>query len=141
VNNGFASATVQVTLTAVQPGIFTIDGNQAAATHANYTVVSASSPAAPGETIIVYCTGLGAVKPVVATGDAASSTVLSYTTTTYTATVAGQNAPVVFSGLAPGFVALGQVDLTIPSGAPSGQQDLVLTGGGGTSNTVKIQVQ
>jgi uncharacterized protein (TIGR03437 family) len=140
-SNGFASTTVQVTLTPTQPGIFTINGNQAAATHANYTVVSSSAPAAPGETIIVYCTGLGAVKPVVATGDAASSSVLSYTTTSYTASIAGQNAPVAFSGLAPGFVALGQVDLTIPTGAPSGQQDLVLTGGGGASNTVKIQIQ
>jgi uncharacterized protein (TIGR03437 family) len=140
-NNGFGSATVQVTLTPVQLGIFTIDGTQAAALHANYSLISSASPAAPGETILVYCTGLGAVSPAVATGDAASSSVLSYTAASYTATVAGQNATVVFSGLAPGFVALGQVNLTVPSGAPSGLQDLVLAGGGSTSNVVKIQVQ
>jgi uncharacterized protein (TIGR03437 family) len=138
-NNGFASASVQVTLTAVQLGIFTIDGTQAAALHPDFSLISASHPAAPGETILVFCTGLGAVDPVVATGAAASG--ISNTATSYTATVAGQNAIVVFSGLAPGLVALDQVNLTVPSGAPSGLQDLVLTGGGSTSNVAKIQVQ
>jgi uncharacterized protein (TIGR03437 family) len=138
-NNGFASTTVQVTLTAVQPGIFTIDGTQAAALHADYSLISSSSPAKPGDTILVYCTGLGSVSPAVPTGSAATG--ISNTLTTYTATIAGQNATVVFSGLAPGLVALGQVNLTVPSGAPSGLQELVLTGGGASSNVVKIQIQ
>ena len=140
-NNGFATATVQVILDAVQPGIFTIDGTQAAATHLDFSLITAAHPAAPGETITVYATGLGAVSPGVSTGDAASSTVLSNTVAKYTATVAALNAPILFSGLAPGFVALGQVDLTLPSSAPSGSQDLVLTGGVASSNVVKIQVQ
>jgi uncharacterized protein (TIGR03437 family) len=138
-NNGFASTTVQVTLTAVQPGIFTIDGTQAAALHADYSLISSSSPAKPGDTILVYCTGLGSVSPAVPTGSAATG--ISNTLTTYMATIAGQNATVVFSGLAPGLVALGQVNLTVPSGAPSGLQELVLTGGGASSNVVKIQIQ
>ncbi len=140
-NNGFGSATVQVTLAPEQLGIFTIDGTQAAARHADYSLLSTASPAAPGETILVYCTGLGAMNPAVPTGDAASDTVLSKTVMTYTATIAGQSATVVFSGLAPGSVGEGQVNLTVPSGAPSGLQDLALTGGGSTSNVVKIQVQ
>jgi uncharacterized protein (TIGR03437 family) len=140
-NNGFGSATVQVTLAPEQLGIFTIDGTQAAARHADYSLLSTASPAAPGETILVYCTGLGAMNPAVPTGEAASNTVLSKTVMTYTATIAGQSATVVFSGLAPGSVGEGQVNLTVPAGAPSGLQDLVLTGGGSTSNVVKIQVQ
>jgi uncharacterized protein (TIGR03437 family) len=138
-NNGFGSVTVQVTLTAQQPAIFTIDGVQAAALHADFSLISSSHPAAPGETIIVFCTGLGAVSPVVATGAAATG--ISNTLTAYTAKVAGQDATVVFSGLAPNFVALGQVNLTVPAGAASGAQDLVLSGGGSTSPTVKIQIQ
>ncbi len=127
------------------PGGMTLDaeyGTQAAATYRDFSLITASHPAAPGETIIVYATGLGAVDPVVATGAAASGTVLSNTVTTYTATIAGQNAKVVFSGLGPNFVALGQVDLTIPTGAPSGSEALVLSSGGdATSNVVKIQIQ
>jgi uncharacterized protein (TIGR03437 family) len=140
-NNGFASATAQIGLTATQLGIFTIDGTEAAALHSDYSLITAAKPAAPNETIIVFCTGLGAVSPSVPTGAAASGSVLSWSTATYTATVAGQNAPVGFSGLAPYYVALGQVNLTVPSGAPSGPQDLVITGGGTTSNVVKIQVR
>ena len=140
-NNGFASATIQVPLTAVQPGIFIINGNQAAALHTDYSIVTTSSPAAPGETILLYCTGLGAVSPVVATGAAASSTVLSRTSATFTATIAGLDASVSFSGLAPGFVGLGQINLTVPTNAPSGLQDLVITGAGISSNSAKIQIQ
>jgi uncharacterized protein (TIGR03437 family) len=140
-NNGFASATAQITLTAVQPAIFTINGGQAATLHTDFSVITSSNPAKAGETIIVFCTGLGAVNPVVATGTAASGSTLSNTVTTYTATVAGQDAPVIFSGLAPTLVGLNQVDLTIPSGTPSGLQDLELTGGGATSNVVKIEVE
>jgi len=140
-NNGFGTATAQINLTATQPGLFTIDGTQAAALHADFSLISGANPAAAGETIIVFCTGLGAVNPVVPTGAAASSSVLSTTTANFTATIAGQNAAVVFSGLAPRFVALGQVNLVVPAGAPSGSQNLALTGGGNTSNVVKIQVQ
>ena len=141
-NNGFASATAQISLTPTQPGIFTTDGTQAVALHADFSLITAAHPAAQNETIVVFCTGLGAVNPPVATGAAAGGgSLLSNTVTTYTATIAGQNAPVAFSGLAPGFVALGQVNLTVPSGAPSGPQDLVLTGGGSSSKAVKVQVQ
>jgi uncharacterized protein (TIGR03437 family) len=140
-NNGTATASASVNLTSAQPGLFTIDGTQAAALHADFSLISAAAPAAPGETIIVFCTGLGVVNNPVATGAAASSTVLSTSVASYTATIAGQNAPVVFSGLAPGFVALGQVNLTVPGGAPSGLQDISITGAGVNSNVVKIRIR
>ncbi len=56
INNGFTSATIQVPIAQVQPGIFTVDGINAAALHANYSLISSSQPASPGETILVYCT-------------------------------------------------------------------------------------
>ena len=139
-NNGFGSVTVQVDLTATQPGIFVVNG-AAAALHVDYSLVSAAKPAAPGETIILFCTGLGVMNPSVPTGSAASATDISNSVATFTATIAGQNAPVGFSGLAPGFVALGQVNLQVPAGAPSGLQDLILSGGGVSSNAAKIQIK
>ena len=139
-NNGFSTVTVPINIAAVQPGIFQI-GVEAAALHANFTLISSAQPAAPGETVIVFCTGLGTVTPAVGTGVGASTTVLSRTDSVFTATVAGQNVPVAFSGLAPGFVALYQVNLAIPPGATSGLQDLVITGGGASSKVVKIQLR
>ncbi len=139
-NNGFGTVTVPIVVSMALPGVFEIGQKQAAALHANFTLISAAQPAAPGETVIVFCTGLGAVTPAGVTGAAASSTVLSSTQTTFTATVGGQNAPIAFSGLAPGFVALYQVNLVMPSGL-TGLQDFVLTGAGVSSNVTKIQIR
>jgi uncharacterized protein (TIGR03437 family) len=139
-NNGSGSVTIHPDLTAVQPGIFVVNG-QAAALHLDFTLVTPSKPAAPGDTIILFCTGLGTVAPVVATGTAASATDISYSDAKFTATIAGKDAPVGFSGLAPGFVALGQINLSVPSDAPSGSQDLVISSGGMSSNAAKIQIK
>ena len=54
----------------------------------------------------------------------------------------GVNAPVSFSGLAPGFFGLYQVNVQIPQNAPvSGAAAVVLTIGGVASNAVTIAVQ
>jgi len=57
------------------------------------------------------------------------------------ATVGGQSATVLFSGLAPFFVGLDQINLTIPSAARSGVQPLVITSNGIPSNTVNLPIQ
>ena len=50
------------------------------------------------------------------------------TVATATVTIGGANAPVVFAGLAPGFVALYQVNVQVPSNAPVGSTvSVVLT--------------
>jgi uncharacterized protein (TIGR03437 family) len=53
----------------VAPGIFTLpDGSGAIQHAADYSLVTASNPATPGETIIIYATGLGSVSTMVADG-------------------------------------------------------------------------
>lgn len=103
----------------------------------------AARPAKRGEYLSIYCTGLG---PVcwggLATGAAASSEWLCATTTTPTVAVGGVSATVSFSGLAPGFVGLYQVNVQVPDNAPTGSAvSVVLTIGGVNSNTVTIAVQ
>ncbi len=95
-----------------------------------------------GEYISIFCTGLGAVNNQPATGAAAKSSPLSHTLTTATVTIGGAAATVTYSGLAPGFAGLYQVDVQVPSGAPSGGTvAVVMKIGGSTSNTVTIAVQ
>ena len=56
-------------------------------------------------------------------------------------TIGGRNAPVLFCGLAPGFVGLYQVNATVPSDAPTGIQPLVMKVGGVTSKSSLLPVQ
>ena len=53
----------------------------------------------------------------------------------------GAPAEIIFSGLAPTFVGLYQVNLRVPALAPSGTPELVLTQNGVASNAVALQVQ
>ncbi len=47
---------------------------------------------------------------------------------------------ITFSGLAPGFVGLNQVNIVVPSGLASGNQVVVMNIGGVASNSVMLPV-
>ena len=101
-----------------------------------------SRAANKGESITIFCTGLGAVTNRPANGAVATGSPLSTTTTAPTVTVGGIPSQVSFSGLAPGFVGLYQVNVQVPSNAPSGNAvPVVLTIAGAISNTANIAVQ
>jgi adhesin/invasin len=92
--------------------------------------------ASAGSAIMVYLTGQGAVSPPVPTRQAAPASPLSYVTATATATIDGVSAKVLFAGLAPGFVGLGQVNVAIPGGLSPGQHKVVIDIGGVKTNEV-----
>jgi uncharacterized protein (TIGR03437 family) len=59
-NNGALSNVVTNFIGATQPGVFNSVSAEPAIQHgANYSMVTSSSPAQPGETILLYLTGLG----------------------------------------------------------------------------------
>lgn len=122
-NNGRLSNAVDVALAKTAPGIFTVKTSGAGpgvALHADYSLVTAAAPAKHGETLQIYLTGLGATSPAVGDGLPAPSGNLSLVTADLAAFIGGVSAPVGFKGLAPGFAALYQINVTVPSSAPSG---------------------
>ena len=142
IDNGVASSvTVPVQLTATQPGVFLIDTTDGAIEHVNGSIVSAANPAAPGETVVVFATGLGVVAPALTSGQAAPPSPLSYTSIQPTVTVANLPAVVAFSGAAPYLVGVDQLNVQLPANVPSGPQPLVISSNGETSNTATIQIQ
>jgi uncharacterized protein (TIGR03437 family) len=143
--NGAISDPVEVALQQQQPGIFVADwttGAGAILHGADYALVSTSNAARRGEVVLIYATGLGPVRNAPATGRPASSSPLSETTVVPTVTFGGATATeVLFSGLAPGYVGLYQVNVRVPPNTPSGIIDVVIHMGGQTSKAAKMAVQ
>ncbi|MCW5978923.1 MAG: hypothetical protein KIT09_12635 [Bryobacteraceae bacterium] len=141
-NNGSRSATVSVPLRAGQAGIFLIDGVNGAFLHPNFSVVTATNPATRGEALAAFLTGLGAVSPAVETGfPAPSQEPFARTTIAPAVTVGGLSAEVIYSGLAPGFIGLYQVNFVVPAAAPTGSVDVVATVDGAGGNVAKLEIR
>ncbi len=123
---GVASNSANMDLAVTAPGIFAI-------TDAKGNLVTASNPAAPGEYLVIYCTGLGAVSNPPASGAGAPSSPLSETTDATTVTIGGVPAQVSYSGLTPGFAGLYQVNVQVPQEPASTAAPLALSVGTGTA--------
>jgi uncharacterized protein (TIGR03437 family) len=140
-NNGATSAPLSVPVLAAQPGIINYaaaGGNFGVILHSNFQLADSGHPAVPGETMLIYCTGLGVVSSPPADGEAASG---QSTVATANVTIGGTKAKVSFSGLAPGFVGLYQVNAEVPSGLPGGNQPVVISVGGSSSNSALLPTQ
>ena len=143
------SVPVQIDMAKAQPAVFSSGGVPGSAGLIQVYPVkggqpyfaSASAPAHAGDTIVLYCTGLGAVNPGVTDG-APPGQQLSRTTSTPQLVIGGQSAQVNFAGLAPGFAGLYQVNAVIPSGTQTGANvSVTLAIDGQTSPLITLGVQ
>jgi uncharacterized protein (TIGR03437 family) len=124
-------------ISAASPGLFSTNqsgSGQGAVVNQDNTINSATNPAPVGSTVTLYGTGQGPVSPAVQDGAAAATSPLSYTVAVPTSNsttcfisqpsmcvAVGSNfGNVQYSGLAPGFVGLWQINVTIPQGTPAG---------------------
>jgi uncharacterized protein (TIGR03437 family) len=128
------SVPIPVTVAGLQPGIYTQDqsgSGQGLIQIAGTALLAApagngAQPAKRGtDYLAIYATGLG---PVIGTkgeaapvdGAAAQLPTIYLTTNTVTVAIGGVNAPVLFAGFTPTLVALYQVNVQVPVGAPTG---------------------
>ena len=86
----------------------------------NGFLVDRSHPARSGDTVVIYCAGLGAVDQPVSVTQPAPPSPLSNTIAPVTVTVGGQKAVTAFAGLTPGFTGLYQINALIPGGIVPG---------------------
>ncbi len=116
------SASTPVQIAATAPGVFYDTATGAGAVLiANTGLLTQTRPAATGDFLEIYATGLGAAP-------------------TATASIAGIDVPVVYAG-STSIPGLQQVNVRVPAGIPSGTQDLVLKVNGIQANPVKIQLR
>ena len=130
------------------PGVFTSTAGgfapgegPAAALHANFSPVTQGNPAKVGETLLLYVTGLGAVKPAVADGVAAVANPLSVVVADIGVVVDGRAAVVTFQGLAPGFAGLYQLNFVVPGGVASGLVNLEVSTPDAITNEARLYIQ
>ena len=132
-----------------QPAVFTQDqsGKGAGAitvvkANGDQFPAGASHPASIGDTLVIYCAGLGAVAPAVATGSAAPGSPPAKTSNMVTVTIGGQPAPVAFAGLTPTYAGLYQVNVTVPSGITAGPNvPVIITAASLSSPPVTVAIQ
>ena len=109
---------------------------------ADWSMVTAASPAQPGEFLILFLTGLGAVSPAIPAGtpggdNAANGPLNQVAPGAAAVTFGGKAATVLFAGLAPGFAGLYQINFQVSEGA-SGGTVVVSTRDGSTSDTTAL---
>ncbi len=98
--------------------------------------------ASAGDTLVIYCTGLGPVNPAVPDGAAAPLSPLSNTVNPVTVTVGGMPAKVGFAGLTPTLAGLYQVNVTVPTGVAAGANvPVIVTTSGFSSAPVTVAIQ
>ncbi len=146
INNGVKSNIVTYFTGETSAGVFTYNPEggigYAAAQRPDSSEISDSNPALIGETEAVYVAGMGAVSNQPGDGAAAPGGLNTSNTTNtpsvYLYDVNGDcptdvngncvPATVTYSGLAPGFAGLYQIDFTIPSGLAAGDGTIEIEG-------------
>jgi uncharacterized protein (TIGR03437 family) len=143
VDNGAAGNTITLPVIAAQPGMFTYNvggSNFGAILHPNSPqLADTGHPASAGETVVIFCTGLGAVVP--APQDGAPAPGAAQTTLPASVTIGGAPAHVDYAGLSPGFVGLYQINAQVPSGLAPGNQAVIITMNGIQSSIALLPVQ
>ena len=136
-SNGEASNSFNAAEAELAPAFFASNGT-VAAEHANYSVISAASPAAPGETILLYGTGFGPTSPVSPSGQTVS--MAAALANGVQVTIGGVAVTPAFAGLVESGVY--QFNVTVPAGLGSGNAAVTATVGGLTTQSgVSIPVQ
>ena len=146
-NKGVQTPPIQVEILKAQPGIFKIDRFAGAMTHkVDGRVVTEEYPARPGEDIVLYATGLGAVEPFLPTGSLPpddSGNSAYRTRATPSVRVGNSSARVLYAGPSSLGLGLYRVQFRLPANpaaVATGNVPVVLTVEGTDSNEAMLPI-
>ena len=128
-----------VSVGAAAPGVFTDAEGHAAALNADGSRNDPQHPAASGSIVSLFFTGQGLVDTPLEDGAPAPVGPVISATSPVSATVGGLPAEVRFTGLAPGYAGLAQINLKVPVLA-AGVYPVVIKIGSATSNSARLTV-
>ncbi len=145
------SNAITVTSQQTVPGIFTWPNNQPVATHSTFQDAAApgtfagvtTTPAAPGETIILWGSGFGTTSPAFPYGVPIPSTTTYQSTANVSATLNGVPVPVYQNAafLSGGNAGLFQIAITLPTPLANGSYPVIVTINGIPSPALQLTIQ
>lgn len=139
-NNGALSFANWIQVAAATPGIACFPSGEIIAQHPDYSLVTDSSPAKPGEYIVMYLSGMGLTNNTIADGAATPASPYSIPLSVPGLTLNGTSIPIYFSGLTPGDAGLYQMNFQVPLNTPNGDLPLVVSQAGQASNAAILPV-
>jgi len=116
VRQGVRGPDATITLAAAAPQLFATADGRVIAQHADYSLITAGSPANAGETIIVYAAGLGPTQPNPASGEIPAYP--AQVTGSLTVSIDGSEFPqesIKYAGVTPGSAGVYQINLLLPA--------------------------
>jgi uncharacterized protein (TIGR03437 family) len=125
---------------AAAPAIFADSVGGVITKNATGAVVRPDNPAAQGDILVIWATGLGVTTPPLTTGQIVPLTPLS-SVPNVSVTIGGMPAEVIHALATPQTVGLYQIAVTTPGGLTAGNQQVVVTAGGVQSNAVNLAVR
>jgi adhesin/invasin len=155
--NGQPSNRISASVNAIAPRLFVVGQNTpngapfGAVFNSDSTLalptnlVPGSHPAHLGDVLTFYVLGLGPVSPPVATGTPAPTSPLAVTTSPVQVIYGGQGlgsvtTTAIYSGLAPSYAGLYQIDALLPQSAPTGNVPVSVSIQGLVSNVVYMAI-
>ena len=106
----------------------------------NGELITPTNPVHPGDSIVIWATGLGRTTPSIDSGMPAPSDPLPYAVIQPTVLIGGVALDILYAGLVPGSVGLYQINATVPRSVPLGLSMPLLVTQGGSSTSLDVRV-
>ena len=141
VTNSVYGPEVTVTVVGAAPALFATPAGYAIATHADNSLITADSPAAAGEIVVVYVTGLGKTSANLAAGEITQVAGQILALGDLQVSIGGNvltGDRVKYAGVTPGSAGLYQINLSMPDNPGSDPEIRVAIGSQSTPPGLKI---
>src|ERR1022692_3821265 len=106
----------------------------------NGQLITPTNPVHPGDSIVIWATGLGHTSPAIDSGLPAPSDPLPFAVIHPIVTLGGVGLDILYAGLTPGSVGLNQINATVPKSVPLGLSLPLVISQGGSSTTLYVRV-
>jgi len=107
---------------------------------ANNQLVTPTNPIRPGDTLVIYLTGLGLTSPVVVAGQPSPTSPLAWATLGTNVTLGGSALTIQYAGRVPGEVGVDQINAVVPSSVTPGMSVPLVIGQSNSNTTLNVRV-